>query len=85
MSQTIQVKVIPNAKKNEVKRGGATSKGEGFKIYVTAPPVGGKANKLLLEVLAKHFNVPKSSISIVKGDKARHKVLQIRSSTSNGI
>ncbi|MBI4723344.1 MAG: DUF167 domain-containing protein [Candidatus Stahlbacteria bacterium] len=82
MSQIIQVKVIPNAKKNEVKEVQPHREGMELKVYVMAPPRNGKANKLLLEVLAKHFNVPKSRMSILRGEKARNKVLQIRGTTS---
>ncbi len=48
-----------------------------FKVYLTAPPVEGKANKLLLELLAKYFNLKKSQIRIIKGGRTRDKVVQI--------
>ena len=66
----IHVRVIPNAKKNEVKRFGA-----GYKVYLTAPPVEGKANKLLLKVLAEELGVKKSQIRIVRGANSRDKII----------
>ena len=72
MSKPIQVKVIPNAKKNEVK-----GDSMGLKVYLTAPPADGKANKLLLKVLAEHFNVRGSQIKIIKGEKSRVKIIEI--------
>ena len=72
MKSSIQVRVIPNAKKNEVKEFG-----NGIKAYLTAPAQEGKANKALLELLAEHFNVKRSKIKIVKGVKARNKVVQV--------
>lgn len=66
------VRVVPNAKRNEVKK-----EGERIKVYLTAPPVEGKANKLLIEVLAGHFNCKKSQIKIIKGEKSRGKVIEV--------
>ncbi len=68
----ITIKVIPNSKKNEV-----NTTGESPIVRVTAPPVGGKANKAVIAVLAKHFNVKKRSIRIVQGEKSRNKVIEI--------
>ncbi len=72
MSDTIQVRVIPRAKRNEIKE-----EGNIFKVYLSAPPVEGKANKLLVELLAGHFNLRKSQIRIIKGEKARDKIVRI--------
>lgn len=66
--KTIEIKVIPNAKKNEFKNG---------KVYLTAPAVEGKANKALIEFLAEHFDVKKSQITIMKGLKSRTKIIRI--------
>ncbi len=68
----INIKVIPNATKNLV----CEEKGS-FKVYVNAPPVEGKANKAVIEVLSEYFNVRKSNIKIIKGEKSRHKVVEI--------
>lgn len=72
MSNIIQVRVIPNAKRNEIKK-----ENKGLKVYLTAPPVEGKANKLLIEILAKHFNYKKSNLRIIKGEKSKNKVICI--------
>ncbi|RUM87332.1 MAG: hypothetical protein DSZ24_06440 [Thermodesulfatator sp.] len=42
-----------------------------------APPEKGKANKQLVEVLAKHFGVKKSSVKILKGETSHNKVVEI--------
>jgi hypothetical protein len=68
----IDVKVIPGAKKNCIK-----SEGTSLKIYLTAPPVDGKANKALIELLAEHFSVKKAQITITKGLQSRHKTISI--------
>jgi uncharacterized protein (TIGR00251 family) len=64
--------VIPNAKRNMV----LEEEGR-LKVYLTVPPAEGRANKALIELLADHFQVKKSSIRIVKGERARDKVVQI--------
>ncbi len=68
----LQIKVIPNAKKNEIK-----FENNKYKVYITAPAVNGKANKKLTEFLAGHFKVRKSEIFIKIGKKSRHKIIQI--------
>ncbi len=68
----IDIKVIPAAKRNVFKQ-----EGESIKVYLTAPPVDGKANKALIEFLAQHFCVKKTQISITKGLQSRHKTISI--------
>lgn len=69
----IYVKVIPRSSKNEVVE---ISEGE-YKIKLTAPPVSGEANKMLIEILAEHFDVPKSLVSIIGGKSTRKKLVEI--------
>lgn len=44
---------------------------------VAAPPVGGQANAALVKLLAKRLGVPKSRISVVRGETARDKVVRV--------
>jgi len=69
----INVIVTPNSKKVEVEKIGE----ENYKVRVDAPAVEGKANKRLVEILSEYFNVPKSSIKILKGFKNRNKIVSI--------
>ena len=69
---TIDVKVIPQAKKTLMKEAGGI-----FKVYLKAPAVDGKANQALIEFLADHFSVKKSAVEIIKGLKSRHKTINI--------
>ena len=48
-----------------------------FEVRVDEKAVGGRANKRLLEVLAEHFKVPKSRISVLRGTKSRNKIVQV--------
>ena len=70
--RTMKVRVIPNAKQNRV----LDAEGQ-LRAYVTAPPTEGKANKALVELLAGHFKVKKSSVRIVHGEKSREKIIEI--------
>lgn len=69
----INVRVIPNAKKNNV------SEEEGkLKVHVNAPAVDDKANKALVKILAKYFGIKKNDVRITRGAKSREKVVEIR-------
>ena len=69
----ISVKVKPNSKKNEVVR----QEDGSLLVRVTSPPVEGKANYQLLELLAEHFKRPKRDITILKGMKGHLKIVEI--------
>jgi uncharacterized protein (TIGR00251 family) len=51
---------------------------QALKIKLTAPPVGGAANKQCLETLAKALSLPKSALEIVNGQTHRVKQIKIR-------
>ena len=72
-SVKLKVRVIPNAKKTEF---------TGFRedelvLRLNAPAVEGKANKAATEYIAHCFGVPRSAVSMVSGEKSRHKIFQI--------
>jgi len=53
--------------------------GDALKIKLTAPPVGGAANKMCVQHLAKWLNISKSSIEIISGHTSRTKRFLLRS------
>jgi uncharacterized protein len=69
----LAVHVIPGAKKDEF----AGKFGDAIKIRLTAPPVEGKANKALLNFLAKKLKVKKSQLEIVAGESSRDKLVAV--------
>lgn len=69
----IQVKVIPNASRNEILQQGD----DVFKIKVQVPPENGKANKAVIQLLAQHFQIPKKNFKIVAGEKSHLKVIEV--------
>jgi uncharacterized protein (TIGR00251 family) len=69
----IRVYVTPNAREPRVVK----VSDDYLEVRVDAMAVGGRANKRLLEILAEHFKVQKSRISILKGTKTRDKLVQV--------
>jgi len=70
----LTVRVKPNAR-NE----GVEESAEGLIVRVNAPPVEGKANKRVIELLARRFHVPKSAVVIIGGGKGKMKIVEILS------
>jgi uncharacterized protein (TIGR00251 family) len=74
-SITLEVHVQPGAKRNAV----AGVHGECLKIRLAAPAIEGRANAALIAFLADAFRVPRRSVSILRGEGARHKTVRIAS------
>ncbi len=72
-SMLIRVHVTPNAKV----AGMVKVTEDYFEVRVDERAVDGRANKRLLEILAEHFKVPNSKISIVRGTRSRNKLVQV--------
>ena len=68
----ITLKVIPRARKNLWKEENGL-----VKVWLTAPPVEGKANTALIAFLSDHYGVSKSRIEIIKGLNSRNKTIKI--------
>ncbi len=49
-----------------------------IKVYLTAVPIKGKANKELIKLLANELGISKSKISILKGERNKEKMLEVR-------
>ncbi|WP_431964281.1 DUF167 domain-containing protein [Nocardia sp. bgisy134] len=48
-----------------------------LQLYVRAPAVEGKANKAAIELLADHYDVPKTAVRLTAGATSRHKRFEI--------
>ena len=72
-STRVRVRVSPGAR-----RGGVAGRvGEVWKLRVTAPAEGGRANDAVVRLLADTMEVPRRSISLVSGHAARDKVVEL--------
>ena len=69
----LELKTIPNAPRDEI----VGWLGSALKIKVHAPALEGRANDALLAFLADKLGVPRRTISLVRGDKSRQKVVAI--------
>ena len=77
----IRVKVLPRSSKTEI-----AGKADGvYRIKLTAPPVDGKANKALINFLAKKTGLPKRKFQIVSGEHSRNKIIRIHRVTSEDV
>lgn len=70
---TLKVKLIPKSSRNQIEG----KSGDTYRIKVTAPPVDGKANEALIDLLAGRLGVAKRNIRIVSGASSRMKTLLI--------
>ncbi len=69
----LTVQVQPRASRNEiVARGGAS-----LRVRVTAPPAGGAANEAVRELLAEALARPRADVTIVRGQRARTKLVRV--------
>ena len=74
----LTLRVTPNASATRIE--GIERRDDGstvLRIRVTAPPDRGKANKAVIALLAKTLSVPKSSVTLIAGETARHKRVRI--------
>jgi len=46
-------------------------------IWIDVPPVEGRANRRLVEILSEYYGKPKSSVTIKSGLKSRNKIVII--------
>jgi len=71
--ESITVQVQPNARRNEV----LGFKDDILHVKIAAPPVKGKANRELIELLSQILGVSKGGITIERGITGRRKVIAI--------
>ena len=56
--------------------------GDRLKVSVNAPPVDGKANEAVQRVLAETFGVPRSAVTILRGETGKRKTVRISGVTA---
>ena len=71
--KVIQIRVKPNARASLLEQ-----RADGtWHAQLKSPPVDGKANDELLGLVAKHFGVRKSDVSLKSGGSGRTKLVRI--------
>lgn len=71
---TVSIEVKPGAKKRSVVIDDVRGV---IVVRTTAVPERGKANKDVVDILAEHFNVPKSNIALLRGGTSKRKLFKI--------
>ncbi|MBO3762496.1 DUF167 domain-containing protein [Ciceribacter sp. L1K23] len=78
----LRVRLTPNGGRDDLDGLERNSAGEAYiKARVSAAPEKGRANKSLVELLAKRLGVPKSRITMISGDTSRQKILRVEGDT----
>ena len=72
----IDLRVQPGAGRNAV----VGRHGDAIKVRVGAPPVGGRGNEAIIDLIADALGVKRADVSLVSGETSRSKRVQV-----NGI
>jgi uncharacterized protein (TIGR00251 family) len=67
------VKVKPNSQQQKI----VEEPDGNLTIFLKSPPVDGKANAELIQLLAKHFGIAKRAIAIQSGHSSRQKIINL--------
>ena len=73
VTSRLRVRVQPNATRSGI----AGWYGGALRVRTTAPPVAGKANRAVAEVLAHALDIPRTNVSVSRGHGSRDKVMEI--------
>jgi uncharacterized protein len=77
----LSVRVIPNARRTEF-----SGRREGEVVLrLNAPAVEGKANRAAVEFIAKHFGISRARVTLVTGERTRHKVFELEGVESGEV
>ncbi len=70
---TLKIKVEPRSSKAGI----VGQYGDALKVKLTSPPVEGKANKELIEILAKEFCIARKDVEIISGQSSKNKIVKL--------
>jgi uncharacterized protein len=77
----LEVRLTPRARRDQISgvRDGV------LQVRVKAPPIDGRANEALRKLIAKRAGVPKSQVTIVRGERSRQKLLAVQGADPDAI
>ena len=70
---TFTVRVVPRAARTEI----AGEHDGALRVKLAAPPVDGAANRELVRLLAKKFNLPQNAVEIIAGSTSKQKIVRV--------
>lgn len=72
-SSRLRLLVSPSSRRDEI----VGRHGDGWKVRVAAPPEDGRANEAVRRLIAERLGIPRRAVSIVAGQTAREKVVEM--------
>lgn len=69
----VRLRVAPGAPRTGV----VGRHGDAWKVRVTAPAEGGRANEAVVRLLARTLAVPRGAVTLVSGHGARDKIVEL--------
>ena len=72
LSKIFNVRVNAHARQNKV-----VQDGDVLRVYTTIAPENGRANAAVIELLSDFLDIPKSRITLIKGQTSRDKVFTV--------
>jgi uncharacterized protein len=69
----LSVIVHPNSKRQRIEKDLLGM----IHVYVPEPPLEGKANKAVAELLVSHFKIKRNKIFLLSGEKSKNKLFEI--------
>ncbi|MBL4589883.1 MAG: DUF167 domain-containing protein [Alphaproteobacteria bacterium] len=69
--------MTPNASSNRIKIEALDGGEKILGVYVTTVTKSGKANKAVIELLAKHLGIAKSKLTLIRGQKHKNKTFSV--------
>lgn len=70
----LRLRVVPGASRSQI----VGRHGDAWKVRVAAPPERGAANEAVVRLLAEALSVPRGRISVVSGQVARDKIVELK-------
>ncbi len=73
VSTRLRLRVAPGAARSGV----VGRHGDAWKVRVSAPPEGGRANEAVVRLLADALRVPREAVTLVSGHGGRDKIVEL--------
>ena len=73
-SLILKIKVEPRSSRSGI----VGQYGDAIKVKLTSPPVDGRANTELIEILAKEYGIRKKDVEIISGFNSKNKLVRLK-------
>lgn len=80
-SAVIRVRVRPRAARDEI----VGWREDTLRLRVSAPPLDGRANDAVVEMIARTAGVARSAVSVVAGERGRDKLVRVTGLTPEAL